>query len=193
MTNSIRMRKRIRFLTKMGQKPSFIEKEDFNDLYLQTHLSVFRYTLSLLGGPQQDAEDITAKTYFLAWQSRHSFIGDENAAIKWLLKIARNLVIDVNRHLKVRGKHEPPELSNIENLDRTVETRVIFNEQKTILWGMVQDLTEVDREIITLRYFLGFRINEIAAYLEIPENTVSVKLRRILSRLRSVLNEALNE
>ncbi len=177
----------------MNQKPSFIEKEDFNDLYLHTHLSVFRYTFSLLGGPQQDVEDITAKTYLRAWRSRRSFTGDEDSALRWLLKIARNLVIDAQRHADVREKHTRPDLSKIKSPSRPAEDRVIFNERKASLWGLVQELPGQDREIITLRYFLDFRVKMIAAFLEIPENTVSVKIRRILDRLKVDFHNVLDK
>ena len=39
--------------------------------------------------------------------------------------------------------------------------------------------------MVVLRYLLGWRVKEIAHYLDIPENTVSVTVRRSLARLRA--------
>jgi len=41
------------------------------------------------------------------------------------------------------------------------------------------------REMVVLRYLLGWPVQEIAAHLGIAENTVSVTLRRTLNELRA--------
>ena len=38
--------------------------------------------------------------------------------------------------------------------------------------------------MLVLRYMLGWRVQQIAAYLETLDNTVSVTIRRMLERLR---------
>ena len=82
----------------------------FQALYLQSHLMVYRYIFGLLGGPIQDVEDLTAETYTRAWKARQRFRGDEQAALGWLLRIARNLVIDSYRRGKAHDK-----ISNIDD------------------------------------------------------------------------------
>ena len=57
-------------------------------------------------------------------------------------------------------------------------------EQQRILWDSIQALPEQHREMIVLRYMLGWRVKDIAKQLDINENTVSVNLRRILARIR---------
>ena len=79
------------------------EAEAFAELYQRTHLVVFRFIYALTGGPQQEVEDLTADTFIRAWKARHRFEGDQEAALSWLLRIARNLVIDSHRRTKVRG------------------------------------------------------------------------------------------
>jgi DNA-directed RNA polymerase specialized sigma24 family protein len=37
--------------------------------------------------------------------------------------------------------------------------------------------------MLVLRYLVGWRINRIAEHLGVPENTVSVTLRRVIDRL----------
>ena len=38
-------------------------------------------------------------------------------------------------------------------------------------------------EILVLRYVMGWQVKQIAAHLEMPENTISVYLRRATRRL----------
>ena len=50
--------------------------------------------------------------------------------------------------------------------------------------GWLQRLPGEQREMLVLRYLLDWRITQISEYLEIPENTVSVTIRRTLARLQ---------
>jgi RNA polymerase sigma-70 factor (ECF subfamily) len=160
------------------------EAEAFAELYQRTHLVVFRYIYGLNGGPQQEVEDLTADTFMRAWKARQHFTGAEEAALSWLLKIARNLVIDTHRRTKVRGV----ETNLIDALliapDASPEEQVAWNEQFNTLWVIIHNLQPQHREIIVLRYFLGWPVKRIATHLNMLENTVSVNLRRILQRMQ---------
>jgi RNA polymerase sigma-70 factor (ECF subfamily) len=167
-----------------SQDTSYKSSSAFGILYKHSHLLVFRYIYGLLGGPRQEVEDLTAETYTRAWKARHRFQGTEKAAISWLLKIGRNLVID---HQRRRKNHPEPE--NIDVIlipvpGTTPESETIRKEQVQILWNMLQKLSPSHREMLILRYMLGWRVNEIAEYLDLQENTVSVNIRRILERIR---------
>jgi RNA polymerase sigma-70 factor (ECF subfamily) len=159
-------------------------KKEFQQLYERTYLAVFRYIYGLYGGPKEDVEDLTTTTYLRAWQSRYRFRGNGDAAFGWLLKIARNLVIDAFRRQGIR-----PHMLDIENQITTApglppEDQVHMQEQIQILWSLIADLPNEQREIIVLRYLLDWRVKDIAIYLERNENNISVTIRRILKRLQ---------
>ncbi len=158
--------------------------ELFQEFYNQNHLIVFRYIFGLSGGPIQNVEDLTAETFARAWKARFRFRGNDQAALGWLLRIARNLVIDSFRRDK--------SLKAVVNIDDYIlfdpahspEKNVILNEEANSLWSQLQNLNDTQREIITLRYFLDWRVKEIAKFLRMKENTVSVNIRRSLHQLR---------
>jgi RNA polymerase sigma factor (sigma-70 family) len=50
-------------------------------------------------------------------------------------------------------------------------------------------LSDTHKEMIVLRYILGWRVKEIADHLEMKENNVSVTIRRILKRLQEAWSE----
>src|SRR5689334_4070515 len=81
--------------------PLSLNADSFAHLYETTHLFVFRYVYGLSGGPAEEAEDLTAETYARAWKTSSHFRGDERAALGWLLRIARNLAIDLARRRNV--------------------------------------------------------------------------------------------
>jgi RNA polymerase sigma-70 factor, ECF subfamily len=157
--------------------------EVFGKVYEDTHLIVFRYLYALSGGPLTDVEDMTAETFFRAWRSRHKFEGDDEAVIGWLLKIARHLVIDAYRRDKVRNSYQDNQLTSQPTLGNLPEGLVIAkDERQTLLW-LLQTLPDEAREMLVLRYILGWRVNQISRYLDIAENTVSATIHRALARL----------
>lgn len=156
----------------------------FSHLYAQTHLTVFRYIYGLHGGPQEDVEDLAAEAYIRAWRARYSFEGDEEAALRWLLQIARHLVIDAHRQRGRRGLPDNIDDVVVHAQGHNPEEQTVFNEQTQLLGAMLHTLTTRQREIIVLRYILGWRVKRIADHLEMSPNTVSVTIRRTLNRLR---------
>lgn len=158
--------------------------EVFQEVYNQNYLIVFRYIFGLWGGPIQTVEDWTAETFIRAWKARYRFHGSQKAALGWLLRIARNLVIDSYRRSKSQGT-----LANIDDyllLDpgTSPEEAAILQEESNRLWTRLHTLTDTQREIITLRFFLDWKVKEIANFLKMKENTVSVTIRRSLQQLR---------
>jgi RNA polymerase sigma-70 factor (ECF subfamily) len=158
--------------------------EAFTRLYKETYLVVFRYIYGLSGGPLQEAEDLTAETYARAWKSRQSFNVDESAGLGWLLRIARNLAIDLSRRRKIRVVDEKIPIEFLVDPNLAPELDVITREQIAILWGMLGKLADEVREMLVLRYILGWQVKQVASHLQMNENNVSATIRRALKSLR---------
>jgi RNA polymerase sigma-70 factor (ECF subfamily) len=160
------------------------DADAFTRLYEQTYLRIFRYIFGLSGGPLQEVEDLTAETYARAWRTRRRFNGNEQAALGWLLRIARNLSIDLSRRRKVRDVDENIAVEFLVDPNGVPEIDVITREQITILWRLLGMLSEDVREMLVLRYILGWQVKEISNYLGINENNVSVTIGRTLKSLQ---------
>ena len=156
----------------------------FTRLYEATYLIVFRYVYGLSGGPLQEVEDLTAETYTRAWKTRQNFNGNEQAALSWLLHIARNLAIDLSRRRKVRDIDESITIDVLVDSNLSPELDVVTREQVSILWKLLGTLSEDVREMIVLRYILGWQIKQVAEHLGLSENNVSVTIRRALKSLQ---------
>ncbi len=169
----------------MSGRPVFLQDaESFCKLYEKNHLVVFRFIYGLQGGPAEEVEDLTAETFMRAWQARRRFEGDEEAALGWLLRIARNLIIDAYRRRKTRGTDQNIEDFQLPANESGPEEQADKREQLRLLWIRIGKLQDEQREIVVLRYLLDWPVYRIAAHLGMLENTVSVTLRRTLIRLR---------
>lgn len=152
----------------------------FRKLYENNRLPVFRYIYGLTGGPQDDVEDLTAETFLRAWKARHQFQGDDGSATGWLIRIAKRLVIDEYRHAQQQIHKTPTDTP----LDPSPEQTALQNEQTNHLYRLLADLADEPREIMILRYLLGWRVSDIALHLGMTESNVSVIIHRTLTKLR---------
>jgi RNA polymerase sigma-70 factor, ECF subfamily len=64
------------------------------------------------------------------------------------------------------------------------EVDIITREQIAILWRLLGTLPEDTREMLVLRYILGWQVKQIASHLDRNENNVSVTIRRALKSLQ---------
>lgn len=173
-----------------GSASTIHDKAAFEQFYDQTYLQVYRYIYGLHGGPAEDVEDLTADTYFRAWKARKRFDGDSKAAYSWILTIARNLVIDSYRKNKrsIQLEHfEDPERFEIE--DKSLihpEDELVADEKQKILLEILFSLPIDTREMIVLRYSLGWPVKQIADRFDMLENTVTVRIRRAFTQIRKV-------
>ena len=177
----------IKFLFASKDEQIFLQPEAFNLLYQSAHLSVFRYVYGLTGGPPAEVEDITSETFLRAWKNRAKFEGNFQQGTGWVLRIARNLVIDGYRQNKNSITFTEP--AEDEYLQIPVETlpeeELIQSEQQDLILKLLKTLPPEPREMLVLRYFLNWKVRQIGGYLNIPENTVSVTIRRSLEKIRS--------
>ena len=177
----------------LGQRNPLRKAETFAKLYDRSHVTVFRYIYGLHGGPPQEVEDLTAETFSKAWKARGGFTGSESAATGWLIKIARNLVIDAHRRASVRPENQSIDAAantfQFPSMEKPPEEVVASTESTQILWQIIRSLPDNDREIIVLRYIVGWPVKDIASHLNLLDNTVSVKIRRILKRMRDAWPE----
>lgn len=158
----------------------------FSHFYESCHLVVFRYIYGMTGGPVQEVEDLTAKSFFRAWKKRSQFQGSEQAAIGWLLTIARHMVFDAYRRRKV---HPQVELEgnwsdHYSYTQATTKSRILEREQFRIVWQLIQGLCPEQREILILRYMLGWQVKEIARLTNSSENSISVNLYRTMKKIQ---------
>jgi len=169
---------------------SLQDSEAFSELFTRTQIAIFRFIFGLHGGPIQDVEDLTCETFLRAWKGRRGFSGDEHDAICWLFTIARHLVIDAHRRKKSHTEDETERLDDatldalFQSIQQTPEDLAASREQFKQLWNLLHGLPPDRREMLVLRYMLGWQVRQIAGYLCMEDNTVSVYIRRSLEKIR---------
>lgn len=159
-----------------------MDKDTLEQLYRAHYGAVYSYCLTLCG-QEALAQDIAADAFVKAYLSLPS---DIPSFRWWLLRVCRNLWLD---HLR-KEKH----LSGSEALEyltdgQTPENRYIQQETYLFLWKCIGELPPADRELLTLHYFSGLPLKEIAALTGIFYAAVRKRTERLKGKLRLRMEE----
>lgn len=163
------------------------DPQAFGGLYLRYVEPVFRYLCSRVGSVPE-AEDITAQTFLVAFESFDRFRQDRHFA-SWLFTIARNKAMDHFRQLKETTTID--EINDIP-LENDPLNGEIQSEQAAALSKLVRALPKEDRELLRLRFLAEMSFPEIAHFLHRKEDAVKKSTYRLLARLHGQL-EVSNE
>ncbi|HLO02296.1 MAG TPA: RNA polymerase sigma factor [Symbiobacteriaceae bacterium] len=133
------------------------------------------------------AEEIYQDTMLKAWQQAGTF-RMEGHLKAWLFRVARNNAIDYMRRKRVSTEEYSPSLETADEAgqpERLMEQAWVSTEMLRAL----DDLPDVYREVISLRFFHQLCYQEIAEIMNIPLGTVKSRLSYALGRLTKILRE----
>ncbi len=142
-----------------------------------------RHILGSDGWVDDVAQEVFVRVYEQASRYDKTF-----PLIVWLMRIARNLAIDLQRRLKVRSN--AVEIARELHADDTAPspldrlTRSEFHEQLCLA---LSQLPEAFRTVFVLKEMEQLSYEEIAAVVGVPAKTVSTRLHRARQRLRGLL------
>ena len=138
--------------------------EDFAAKYEKVYQDMFRFALYTLKN-RHEAEDVVSETVLDAWKGIEG-LKDENAFRAWIFRILAN---------KCRQK-----LKSYLNRDTSedMDVRAAFYK-----------LNDEERLILSSSLFGGYTGKEIAAMLEMNENTVRSLKSRALKKMEQMLSE----
>ena len=152
--------------------------------------SGLRLAVAMLGN-LEDARDALQDAFVKAYEALHRF--DLRRPFgPWFFQILRNQCRDMLRSRQARFK--------VEALDERLELRPADAERgperirqrsaaRELLWRALERIGEEHREILVLKELQGFRYNEIAKILDIPEGTVASRLFHARRALKEVLDD----
>lgn len=136
---------------------------------------------------REDAEDVTQEVLIRLWRHRETI--DPARMHAWVMRVARNLVIDSSRRRRMRATvfAEGVDMDVVASLvaDESPATDAAErSELRTFMEAAVAEMEEPYRSIVIMREIQDHSYNEIAAALEMPLGTVKVYLHRARRRLR---------
>jgi RNA polymerase sigma-70 factor (ECF subfamily) len=153
---------------------------------------LYRFLSRLVQDPAL-ADDLFQQTWLRVMQKIGHYDGRARFDT-WLFSVAHNLAIDHLRRQRSRSLDEPDD-SGVTAADRVPSTRLdpleelLESERAAILWAGVQELPAIHREVLSLRFEEGMKLEQIAEVAAVPLSTVKSRLHRALEGLRDAVEQ----
>ena len=168
--------------------------EAFDTLLARYQDRLFSYIMQLIGN-RTLADDVFQETFVKAIvtirQGNYTASGKFGA---WLLRIARNLIIDHFRQEKAEGivstdDGEVDILNRKELSDCTIEDDIIDLQIRDDVRALVKQLPKQQRQVLVMRFYKGLSFKEIADLTNVSINTALGRMRYAILNLRRMASE----
>jgi RNA polymerase sigma factor (sigma-70 family) len=143
----------------------------------------------LITGDSDEAKDVMQDAFVKAFRAIEKF-RDGSSFCPWLLRIVINEA--KNRRLSEARRHLREKIAGSADLKHgrsTPEYLVLNAERNRDLLAALRRLSDEDRTVIAMRYFLNLDEAEMATALGRPKGTVKSRLSRALKRMRAELHQ----
>ncbi len=172
---------------------SLTDPDDFAGVFDRHSDEIHAYVARRLGPGLNQADDVTAETFLIAFRKRHRFDLTRSDARPWLYGIASNLIAnhrrsEVRRLKAIARAHNGAQAdSRVDEEERHAE-RASASAMRPALAAALAKLSSAERELLLLVAWADLSYEEAAEALKIPIGTVRSRLHRTRAKLRRHLN-----
>lgn len=171
--------------SRLIEKGKAYDSEALSELYRRYADAIFRYVYYRVGD-QAVAEDLVSDVFVRMLEGLPSYQDIGRPFEAWLYRIAHARVVDHYR----KGKRErPAPLDERLVADDETDPRQLAVEREDTrrTWEAVNELTEDQQQVISLRFLAGCSTQEVARLLGKTEGAVKALQHRGLASLRRLL------
>jgi RNA polymerase sigma-70 factor, ECF subfamily len=153
-------------------------------LYARHHVRVFRFVIRIVRD-QSTAEDLISDVFLDVWRQAGRFQGRSSVST-WMLAIARFKALSALRRRQDEEFDENSTAAVEDGADDPL-TSLEKKDKSALIKRCLAGLSTQHREIIDLVYYHEKSVEETAAILDIPENTVKTRMFYARKRLSELL------
>jgi RNA polymerase sigma-70 factor, ECF subfamily len=161
------------------------DAQAFAPLYERHIDRVYRY-LRARGASEDDAAELAALTFERALIHIDRYRPGGSGVGPWLLRIARNALIDAGRRQRNRSLGLD-EVAGLTAPGQSPEDTAIAAEERRWIFGLVARLPDVQRDALALRFAGGLSSREIATVIGKSEAATKKLLTRSLAALKEAM------
>ena len=165
------------------------DESSFAALYELYFDRIYRYVYFKMRDPVE-AEDVTGEVFLKMLESIHSFKWQGFPFSSWLFRIAHNMVVD---HFRRKGRRPTVPLDDASpaigayswDADGYIDRKLTLQE----VYDAMDDLTDLQREVISLRFAGELSVAETAEAVGRKPNAVKALQHAGLKKLRNLMPE----
>ena len=174
-------------------------KEESLAILLERHKTRIFTSIITVARDRALAEDIFQETFFKVIQTlKRGQYNEEGKFLPWVLRIARNLIIDHFRALKkmppapVYVNEEGEEITAFDSIASEQTADMLIQEEEKTKYNvreLINRLPADQREVVLMRTYYDMSFKEIAALTRVSINTALGRMRYALINIRKMMAE----
>lgn len=159
----------------------------FATLYDATSSRLHGLVLRVVRDPAQ-AEEVTQEAFLDIWRTAARFDPARGSALSWLMTIGHRKAVDRVRSAESsRGRDTSYHQRNAAVAHDATADAAHASLEATRVRSALAQLTDAQREALSLAYFGGYTHTEVASMLDLPVGTAKTRIRDGLIRLRDTM------
>lgn len=170
------------------------DNKAFDNLLERHQQRLFSYIYQLVRD-RDLADDLFQETFVKAITTiKQNRYNDQGKFSAWLMRIARNITIDYFRaeknEIQISTDDTEYDILNRRELsEETIEDMMIDIQIEEDLRVLVDELPDVQREVLTMRFYRDLSFKEIADLTDVSINTALGRMRYAILNLRRMAKE----
>jgi RNA polymerase sigma-70 factor (ECF subfamily) len=149
--------------------------------------ALLRVVRGILGAHHPDVEDVLQESMVRVHDALPTFRG-ECMTLHFACRVAVHTAMNARRNAGHRARHTPsvaPEdLDECPDSSPTPAEAAASTQRRAALRELLDELPDAQAEVLALHVVLGYSVEETAAVMRVPHNTVRSRLRTALASLR---------
>jgi RNA polymerase sigma factor (sigma-70 family) len=168
-------------------KAQSVETRSFTELYDEYFDRINRYLRCRVNNVW-DADDLTTVVFLKALEKFTQF-DRRNSFASWIFRIAQNTFIDFLRKKREIPLDTGEWLTEADDDSWQPEKTFLNMEQIQFLHHQLGQLSQDQRDVLSLRYFGELKVNQVAEVLGKSESCIKMISRRGLHKLQQLFDE----
>ncbi len=167
-------------------------------ILVQRHKRKIYSHIYLIVRNKEITEDIFQDTFFKVINSLKSGqYYEDGKFLPWVMRIARNLVIDHYRRVKkmptipnvVNSEGEETDIFSILPIEQNDKYTIEKSEFKKTMRTLIETLPDEQKEVLVMRMYYDMSFKEISDFTKVSINTSLGRMRYALINLKKMLEE----
>ena len=151
---------------------------------LETHQNIIHKVCRLYTNGYDAHNDLFQEITIQLWKAYPKFRGDSKFST-WMYRVALNTAITLYR--KSKRKIQTQEFSNIQFKIKAEDYDDTEEQQLKLMYNAIKELNDIEKALVFL-YLEDKNYSEISDTLGITEVNTRVKMNRVKSKLKQILN-----
>jgi RNA polymerase sigma-70 factor (ECF subfamily) len=157
----------------------------FDLIYEQLREPIHRQVRAVLRDPAQ-SEEVTQEVLLELWRTAFRYDSAKGSAVAWAMTIAHRRAVDRVRRTTASVAREQQMVMPAMRWNQTDEAvNDTFDRERLV--RCLDQLSDLQREAISLAFYGGHTYSQVASILDVPLGTVKARIRDAIIKLRGCM------